>query len=181
MTLRPWEVLESRVLLDRKWLRVREEKVKTGGGAVIDEFHVLDSPAWAAIICVTAQKELVLVEQYRHGHGGVSLELPAGVIEPGEAPLFGAQRELLEETGYVAEGWTEFWKGRPEPARGSHWAHFVVSTNAKKESAPRPDETEDLRVALRPLSELDQVPAEMVHTSHVAALLYALRLGHLSL
>ncbi len=179
MTVRPWKTLTSQVLLERKWLRIRQERIETGRGAVIDEFHVIEGPPWAAIVCVTAARELVLVEQYRHGHGGLSLELPAGVIEPGEDPLASAQRELLEETGYGGGNWQALRAVRPEPARHTQWAHLFVCVGAELQRAQSLDETEDVRVVLRPIAELDAVLDEVLHGVHVGALLLAERRGHL--
>jgi len=175
--LRPWDILAERVLLDRKWLRVREQRVRTARGVVIDEFHVIESSSWAGIVCLTPQRELVLVEQYRHGHAGPSLELPAGVIEPGEEGASGAARELVEETGYTSDHWQHLWRVRPEPARHAQWAEFYVAKNARLTAPQKLDETEDMRVVTRPLADLDAIVGEMVHGLHVGALLLAARRG----
>lgn len=172
-----WETLESELLLDRKWLRVRRDRVRTGAGVLIDEFHVIESAPWAAVVCVTAERELVLVEQYRHGHRGSSLELPAGVIEPGEPPLEAARRELREETGYDAEHFEPLWQVRPEPARHEQWAYFALAMGARPAFTQALDATEDVTVVKRPLRDLDAIVGEMVHGLHVAALLLAARRG----
>ena len=174
---KPWQVLDSELILERKWLRVRQERVRTAGGVVIDEFHVIEASPWAAVICVTEEQELVLVQQYRHGHGGPSLELPAGVIEPGEDALSAAQRELGEETGYEAPVWQNLWQIRPEPARHQQWAHFALATGARRSKSQALDPTEDLTVVTRPLAELDAIVLQMVHGLHVGALLLAARRG----
>jgi 8-oxo-dGTP pyrophosphatase MutT (NUDIX family) len=122
-----------------------------------------------------------LVEQYRHAHGGWSLELPAGVIESGEDPMVAALRELGEETGYGAPHIEPLWTTRPEPARHRQWAHFGVAQGARLERARALDATEDVRVVLRPLRDFDQILAEMVHALHVGALLLALRRGAIAI
>src|SRR5262245_48087811 len=104
--LRAWQVLSSEVVLSRRWIEIRQDRVKLASGHEIDEFHVVHGPSWAAVLCLTEAGEVVLVRQYRHGIGGESLELPAGVIDRDEAPLAAARRELREETGYVSDAWT---------------------------------------------------------------------------
>ncbi len=175
--IRPWKTLASQLLIERKWLRVYQERVETGRGAVIDEFHVVESPDWAATICITKSQELVLVEQYRHGLRGLSLELPAGVIEPEEDIAGGAERELLEETGFQGSRAELFCSTRPEPARGRSTAHFCIVKDAKKEKAQMLDASEDLRVILMPLRELPNIVEKMEHALHIGALLYAKERG----
>lgn len=177
MSCRPWDVLQSTVLLERTYLKVRMEEVRVGRGTIIPDYHVIESPSWAGIVCVSTDKQLVLVEQYRHAHGGPSLELPAGIIEPGEEDLRGAARELEEETGYVADEIAPLWKVRPEPARHDQWAYFAIARGARPAGGQHLDATEDIRVVTRPISELDAIVEEMVHGVHVAALLLAARRG----
>lgn len=179
--MKPWEVLESKTLLERKWLRVREEKVRTSSGYVIDEFHLIESPPWASVICVSERRELILVEQYRHGHEGLSLEFPAGVVDPGEDVALGAQRELLEETGFAGGNWHHLLKVRPEPARHRQWADFFVALGCHEQGAPSPEPSESIRVVPWPLDAIDDLISRMTHGLHLAALLLAERRGLLEL
>lgn len=169
----PWTVLASERVLDRRWLAIRQERVRTGRGKIIEEFHVVESPSWACVVCVTPQRELVLVEQYRHGIGELTWELPAGVVDPGEAPVDGARRELREETGYEAARWIAVQTLRPEPARHTHWAHIYAALDAEPSSAQELDDAEDARVFTVPLSDIDELIAggRLAHAVHVAALL----------
>ena len=59
-----------------------------------------------AIVPVLPNGDVLLVRQYRHAVRSDLWEIPAGKLEPGEAPLACAQRELREETGYAAADWT---------------------------------------------------------------------------
>lgn len=174
---RVWQVEAETVVLDDRYLKLSTQQVRLPNGARIDDFHVIESPDWAATIAITDDGQLVLVEQYRHAHGGLSVELPAGVIEAGEAPLEAAARELTEETGYVASGVRPLWTIRPEPARHRQWAHFGIAHGVRKAGAARPEETEDLRVVLWPVSDLQRLLETMVHGLHVAALLLASQSG----
>jgi ADP-ribose pyrophosphatase len=172
-----WQVVSETELFADKYLGVVTQHLKLPNGAVIPNFHLIKSPSWAATIAVTERQELVLVQQYRHAHAGVSLELPAGVIEADEEPMVAALRELQEETGYSAPSVDPLWTIRPEPARHQQWAHFGVARDVRLTMPRALDPTEDMSVVLRPLKEFDQIIAEMVHALHVAALLLAVRRG----
>lgn len=172
-----WKVLDEQYALNSDYLKVLLQRVEVEPGTVIDDFHLLRSPSWAACVCLTEAEELVLVEQYRHGHGGTSLELPAGVIDPGEVPLEAARRELEEETGYSPAELVPLWKVRPEPARHDQWAHIAFARGARPSGVQKLDEAERIRIVLRPAAELDAILEQMVHATHVGALLLAARRG----
>lgn len=180
---RSWQVLSERELLDRRWLRVREQHVRLPNGHEMEEFYVLDSPDWAFVLPVTDDGNVVLVRQYRHGAKNVSLELPAGVIEPNEAGLDGAKRELLEETGYAAKTWYPLSARHPEPARHSSRAHFYVATGAYLAEPPTPEAGELLDLVIVPQAELGERidNGEIIHWVHVAGILLAARSGFLEL
>ena len=147
----------------------------------MDEFHVIDGPDWAAALALTEDGSIVVVEQYRHGAVASSLELPAGVIEPGEDPLHAAQRELLEETGFVAEAWVPLLAVHPEPARHTNRAFFFFARGAKRVAAQALDHSEDIVVREVPAQELVAAALEggIRHGVHVGALLVAQSRGWL--
>ena len=64
---------------------------------------VLRHPGAVAIVALTDDGCICLVRQYRTSLGRVTVEIPAGKLDPGEDPLECAHREMLEETGMVAE------------------------------------------------------------------------------
>jgi 8-oxo-dGTP pyrophosphatase MutT (NUDIX family) len=183
--VKPWKVLEKKVLFERRWLAVSEERVELPNGTIIDEFHVLHSPDWASVVAVTGKgtpdDDIILVEQYRHGLGRASLELPAGVIDPGESPLGAAQRELKEETGYVAEGWRPLIVVAPEPARASSRAHFFFASGARPAGQAEPEASEVIAVRSLPLrtvmAEIES--GHIAHAAHIGALLLAAQRGWL--
>ncbi|MGP4072398.1 NUDIX domain-containing protein [Piscibacillus sp. B03] len=65
--------------------------------------ELIDHPGAVAIIAITDEGKIVLVEQYRKALEKSIIEIPAGKLEPGEKPEVTAKRELEEETGYQAE------------------------------------------------------------------------------
>ncbi len=177
--LESWQVLDSEYLLQKRWLNVRRDRVKTGGDVTIDEFYVLEVPSWSCVVCVSAKGELILTRQYRHGAGRVTLELPAGVIEPDETPQAAARRELFEETGYTSDNWVELATLTPEPARHTHLAHCFVALGAEPTHEQSLDDGEDVVVEVVPRARARELveTGEIVHAVHVAAVLLALQRG----
>lgn len=172
-----WKVLKSETLLQRPWLTIREQEVSLPNGNVIDAFHLVESPDWTGVLALTDCGEVVLVEQYRHGYGGLSVELPAGVVDPGEEPLAAAKRELLEETGHVAEDWLPLISVCVEPSRNTNQAHFFFARGARRVQEQQLDPSEDLKVRLLPVADLLGALEQnlVAHGVHVAAILMAAR------
>ncbi len=173
-----WEILSSKYLLRRKWMDVREDRVRLPNGTIIDEFHVLEYPDWVCTLPITSDGKLVMVEQYRHGIRKLCLEFPAGVIDAGEDILAAARRELLEETGHDASRFEYVGRCAPEPSRHSNYAHIVAALDASPSREPEPDHDEVIRVTTWPLADLRRLVEQgsFVHGIHHAAIL----LGHLN-
>jgi 8-oxo-dGTP pyrophosphatase MutT (NUDIX family) len=179
MASTPWTVLRRTTLVERRYLELRQEHVRLANGQEIDDFYVIDVSDWAAVLCVTASREIVLVRQYRHGVGKESIELPAGGLEPGEDPEAAAARELLEETGYASRRWSRIGVFATDPSRQTTHAHFYCALDAERVRAPELDDSEELSVQLASPSELFELieRGQIDHGLHVAAILLAARRG----
>ena len=70
--------------------------------------YVIRHPGGVGILPILPSGKILLIRQFRVAVGRYIYEIPAGMREPGEAPLVTAQRELKEETGYTAEKWTPY-------------------------------------------------------------------------
>ncbi len=115
-------------------------------GKIISPYYVNHAPDFAVIVAITEDQELVVEKQYRHGVEKVLLEIPAGVIEPGETGEKAAYRELLEETGYRAENMTFLFKLAPNASHMSNYAWCYLARNVVLSAQQELDETEDLEV-----------------------------------
>ncbi len=143
----------------------------------IAPFYVLEYPDWVQIVALDVDDQIILVEQYRHGLGVVSLELPGGGMEAADAgPLEAAARELAEETGCVAGSLRLIASLSPNPASHNNRVHVVLAQGVERTKAPEQDPTERLNVLRKPVSEVVRLAlgGQMVQAIHVASLALAL-------
>lgn len=111
------------------------------------QFYTLNCSPWVNIIALDSERSVLMIEQYRHGVEGVTLEIPGGCVEPDDAtPLSAAMRELREETGCVAERWTYLGKNHPNPALQDNYCYTYLAEGVSKVESPRFDETGTERI-----------------------------------
>jgi 8-oxo-dGTP pyrophosphatase MutT (NUDIX family) len=128
-----WRVDRSEVVLKDRWINVRADHCVTPTGAEISPFYVLSYPEWVHVVAITEAGGVVLVRQYRHGAGVVTLELPGGQADGSDAMLeAAAKRELEEETGFTAPRWELISSLYPNPATHSNRVHFFLAVDAVK-------------------------------------------------
>lgn len=135
-------------------------------------FQLLHMPDWVNVVALTPDERVVLVEQYRHGIDDVTVEIPGGMVDPGEEAAAAAARELREETGFVGEppvllGWVH-----PNPALQTNRCSTWLIRQARARVEPEPDEGEHLRVLTVPRTELaDWIRRQRItHALVIAAL-----------
>jgi len=98
---------KPRTLLATAKFRVVEHEIATGAGGEPRRRHIVEHPGAVAILATLPDDRICLIRNQRIAVGRTLIELPAGTIDPGEAPALTAARELREETGYSAEKWRE--------------------------------------------------------------------------
>lgn len=140
------------ILAEGKYLRLKkkgrwEYAERTGDGRAV------------AIVAVTDDGRLILVEQERPAIGGRAIELPAGLVGDqiefeGEAMSVAAERELLEETGYAAEQLEYLTEGPPSPGAISEVIAMFRATGLRKVAEGGGDESEDITVHEVPLDDV---------------------------
>jgi len=89
--------------------------------------ELVEHSGGVGILALDEQDRVLMVRQYRYGVGEVLLEIPAGKLEPGEDPFECGKRELLEETGYFADTYTNLGVMYPTPAYVSERIYLYMA------------------------------------------------------
>ena len=170
--LTPWPLKQSRCAGDYQIFKVRADQRTSPRTGDEHEFFVIESVDWCNVIALTLDSHLVMIEQYRQGTNLIELELPGGMIDPGEGPLETAARELREETGYAGDAPETIGYVYANPAIMNNKAHTTVIRNATKNHETELDAGEDLLTRLVPLVEIQKLidNGTISHSLMVAAL-----------
>jgi 8-oxo-dGTP pyrophosphatase MutT (NUDIX family) len=158
--IEPWKKIETRPRGEFKVFSVRQERKISPRTGHDHDFYVLDCANWVNVIALTPARQLVLVEQFRHGSESVELEIPGGVMDHGEMdPVATAVRELREETGFEGRNAQLIGTVRPNPAIMSNYCHTVLIEDCALVHAVELDEGEDIATRLLPLDEAIRLAA----------------------
>ena len=168
-----WELIDSKEDRNYPLFSVRINKNRSPRTGEIHEFQVLTSFEWVAVIPLTSDKHVVMVRQYRHGTGEISLEPPGGLVKPGTTPEQGAREELEEETGYICSNMVSLGWMYPVPALFSNRMHVFFAPDAEPNGNFSPDETEELQTVLVPLADVKGLIREgAINNALIMAALY---------
>jgi 8-oxo-dGTP pyrophosphatase MutT (NUDIX family) len=146
-----WEKRGDSLIAETRIFELRSRQYRHAGRAATRDFVVIDSPDWVNVVALTADGQLVLVRQFRFGIDGFSLEVPGGIIEPGEDPVAAGVRELQEETGYVGSCARLLGSIHPNPAIQSNRCHLVLVESARLTAASAWDHDEEIDVSTAPV------------------------------
>ena len=146
------QVLSSETAWSGKIFDVECLEVKLQNGRV-SRRDVVRHHGAVAIVALTESGKIALVRQYRTALDRVTVEIPAGKLEPGEDPLDCAKRELKEETGFVAGRIAYLTTIASSCGFSDELIHLYLATQLSFEGAT-PDEDEFLNVDLVDVQEL---------------------------
>jgi 8-oxo-dGTP pyrophosphatase MutT (NUDIX family) len=150
---RPWRVLRSNYAVADQWLRLRSDVLQAADGQELSPGPVIEHPDWVDVIALTADLNIVLVDQYRHSVRSRRTEFPAGTVDAGEEPLAAIQRELLEETGYASDDWHLLGTAPVYPALQTNRIYSFLALNARRVGDQALDEGEVIHAYELPFIE----------------------------
>jgi ADP-ribose pyrophosphatase len=150
-----WKILESEQVADCRVFTVHRNMSRRPDLDQEHDFYVLRCQNWVNVIPMTANNEVVLIQQYRHGLDNVTLEIPGGIVDPDDhSSEHAGARELLEETGYQAKELIFLGRTHPNPALQGNFCDIYLGTDAELVQKPQFDLTEDIEVKLVPYEQI---------------------------
>ena len=152
-----WDVVAREHLQDCAVFRVTRNLSRSPRTGALHPFYGIEADPWVNVVPVTRSGEIVMVRQWRHGSGEVTLEIPGGIVDPGEAPAVAAARELREETGYGGGRLEPLGSVNPNPALFGNRLHTFVARDVERLGPAENHGLEETSVVLVPRGELGEL------------------------
>lgn len=152
--------IQTTPIFDGKVISLKVDDVTLPNGAT-SKREIINHPGAVAVIAITDNHKLLLVEQYRKAIERSIIEIPAGKLEKGEEPIVTARRELEEETGYTTDDLTFVQAFATSPGFADEVIHIYLAKNLKKlEVAAALDEDEFVELMEVTLEEAEAMVAD---------------------
>ncbi|QDU67630.1 NUDIX hydrolase [Engelhardtia mirabilis] len=151
---RAWTHHGTRRGPDLRLFQVRFDDLENPRTGEVLERLVLETPDWVNVVALTPERDVVLVRQWRFGSRSNTLEIPGGMVDPGEEHRAAAERELREESGYTAQSWRYLGSVLPNPAIHDNRLHMWLAEGCRPGGPPELDPGEDIQVLTLPLAEV---------------------------
>lgn len=149
----PWERGKREHIFNARIFNLEKLPSKSPETGAMHEFYVLSATDWINVVAITPDDNMIFVVQQRHGIDRATMEIPAGLVDPGEEPEKAALRELEEETGYVPGEIIHIGTSYSNPAFLNNRSFSYLARNCRPTGKIDRDPSEELKVVLVPSSE----------------------------
>lgn len=169
--------LKSEKIFNGKVIRLQVDDVELPNGKT-SKREIIKHPGAVAILALTSDNKIILVEQYRKPMERALVEIPAGKLEPGEVPELTAVRELEEETGYACEKLEHIISFYTSPGFADELVHLYLAKGLQKKDNPKSaDEDEFVELLEVTLDEAIQlIEAKKIYDAKTAYAIQYLQL-----
>jgi len=146
--MKKWKVIKETDVSPSKWFPILQHTVELSNGKIIDDYFISPLGNGVMILPLTINNEIVLIKQYKHGIGEITIELPAGWQQPGKTLEESAVAELEEEVGIrtTIDNLIYLGKTTTNPSKTSHLSHYYLAKNLEFNSAQHLEITEDIEI-----------------------------------
>lgn len=152
--IKPWPRTSSRILAECRIFNLHESTTESPETGKAHQFYFIETADWVNIVPITDNNEVVCIKQFRHGNQQITIEIPGGMVDPGEDPAVSAARECLEETGYQCDKVQSLGVIAPNPAVFDNRVHTYWARGAKPVGDIQNTATEKTEVLLIPLADI---------------------------
>ena len=168
-----WETLRQEAGPALKLFNIRFDEMRNPRNGQVSKMIILEAEDSANVVPLTSDGNILFVRQYRFGIGAYTLELPGGIVDPGEEHQAAAERELREETGYAGGQWSYLGKIASNPVFMNNYIHHWAARGVEASTVQQLDEGEEVEVLAVPVEEARRMllQGEIEHPHTVNALL----------
>ncbi|MEM8686646.1 MAG: NUDIX hydrolase [Pseudomonadota bacterium] len=154
--MKEWRTISETVMFDAQpYVRVTKQAVEIGDGRIIEDFYQVRLSPFVITVPVLENGRVLMIRQYKHGPGRVSLTFPAGFREEGEVPLAACSRELLEETGLVAHEAEHLGEFVDNGNQGGSVGNYFVHRGCRRVREPASGDLEEMELVEMGVGEVD--------------------------
>jgi ADP-ribose pyrophosphatase len=143
-----WTLERSEPGPDLKLFQARFDYLKNPRNQAVERMIVLDSPDAANVVAISKEGKMILASQFRVGTREETLELPGGIVDPGEEHGVAAERELREETGYASQNWVYLGKVASNPVFMNSYIHHWLALDCELLHETEQDHGEAVEIEL---------------------------------
>lgn len=139
-----WKRIARRTIYDTPFLKLYSDDVALPSGTIVSDYSIVELPTSVTIVATDEAGRLIMFNEYKYATDTRVLTLPAGAIDGDETPVEAAQRELLEETGYIADDVEYVAELQVYPSKFIYKNHVVRLKHARLKSETKHEKAEQI-------------------------------------